>query len=118
MTEATLTAPPAGTTPDAAVGTTAAPEETGLVHRRGRWIDGWDPENLAQWEGPGRAIAKRNLVWSIFAEFLGFVIWQLWSIVVVMLPAAGFTLTSPELDRKSTRLNSSHCGTSRMPSSA
>jgi NNP family nitrate/nitrite transporter-like MFS transporter len=62
-----------------------------LVHRPGRWIDNWYPENHVQWEGGGRAIASRNLRWSIFAEFLGFVVWQLWSIVVVQLPAAGFT---------------------------
>ena len=46
--------------------------------------------------GEGRAIARRNLGWSIFAEFLGFIVWQLWSIVVVMLPAAGFDLTSSQ----------------------
>lgn len=71
----------------------AAPaiESPALVHRSGRWIDNWDPENHVQWEGGGRAIASRNLRWSIFAEFLGFIVWQLWSIVVVQLPAAGFT---------------------------
>jgi NNP family nitrate/nitrite transporter-like MFS transporter len=62
-----------------------------LAFRRGRWIDGYDPENVAQWQAQGRAIAARNLRWSIFAEFLGFVVWQLWSIVVVSLPAAGFS---------------------------
>jgi NNP family nitrate/nitrite transporter-like MFS transporter len=97
MTEATLTAPPAGATPDTAVGAPPAPAAAGLVHRRGRWIDGWDPEDPAQWEGPGRAIAKRNLVWSIFAEFLGFVVWQLWSIVAVLLPNAGFALDSSQI---------------------
>ena len=45
----------------------------------------------------GRAIAPRNLRWSIFAEFLGFVVWQLWSIVVVLLPAAGFALDSSQI---------------------
>ena len=68
-----------------------------LVRRPGKWIDGWDPENVDQWEGEGRAIARRNLSWSIFAEFLGFVVWQLWSIVVVMLPVAGFTFETNEI---------------------
>src|SRR5688572_127029 len=68
-----------------------------LTRRPGRWVDGWNPEDSAFWETEGRAIARRNLGWSIFAEFLGFIIWQLWSIVVVMLPAAGFELTSSEL---------------------
>ncbi|HZU94443.1 MAG TPA: nitrate/nitrite transporter [Microbacterium sp.] len=67
-----------------------------LAERPGRWLDGWNAEDGEQWESQGRAIAKRNLGWSIFAEFLGFVIWQLWSVVVVMLPAAGFALTSGE----------------------
>lgn len=78
---------------------TRAASSTGaaLLHRRGRWIDGWDAEDTDQWETVGRAIAKRNLVWSIFAEFLGFVIWQLWSIVAVLLPTAGFTLSTSEI---------------------
>ncbi|MFB2596975.1 MFS transporter [Herbiconiux sp. P17] len=68
-----------------------------LQHRPGRWIDGWNPENPEQWQREGRAIATRNLRWSIFAEFLGFVIWQLWSIVVVSLPAAGFTFDTGQI---------------------
>ncbi|WP_169582322.1 MULTISPECIES: MFS transporter [Microbacterium] len=79
----------------------AAPPEAAsaveLTHRSGRWIDGWNPENTAFWQSQGRSIARRNLGWSIFAEFLGFIIWQLWSIVVVMLPAAGFELSSSQL---------------------
>ncbi|TQM28059.1 MFS transporter [Microbacterium kyungheense] len=78
-------------TPDA-----AAPPLSPLTRRPGRWIDGWNAEDPAFWQAEGRAIARRNLGWSIFAEFLGFIIWQLWSIVVVMLPAAGFTLSSSE----------------------
>ncbi|MTE23655.1 MFS transporter [Microbacterium sp. ZXX196] len=70
------------------------PTASGLATRPGRWIDGWNPEDPEQWAGEGRRIARRNLGWSVFAEFLGFVVWQLWSIVVVMLPAAGFDLTS------------------------
>lgn len=63
----------------------------------GRWIHGWDAEDTQQWEGGGRTIATRNLRWSIACEFLGFVVWQLWSIVVVYLPAAGFHFSSSEL---------------------
>ncbi|WP_120519777.1 MFS transporter [Arthrobacter celericrescens] len=68
-----------------------------LEHRPGRWIANWDAENKGQWEAEGRSIAKRNLYWSIFAEFLGFVVWQLWSIVVVQLPGAGFKLSTSEI---------------------
>lgn len=62
----------------------------------GRWISGWNAEDREQWRTAGSAIARRNLRWSIFAEFLGFVVWQLWSIVVVALPAAGFHFTVSE----------------------
>lgn len=68
-----------------------------LEHRPGRWIANWDAENKEQWEVAGRSIAKRNLYWSIFAEFLGFVVWQLWSIVVVQLPAAGFKFDTNQI---------------------
>lgn len=78
---------------------TALPVVSGpaLVHRPGRWIDNWNPEDAEQWEGGGRAIAARNLRWSIVAEFLGFVVWQLWSIVVVQLPGAGFTFDTAQI---------------------
>lgn len=87
----TVTSPQVGA--EAAVGTTPVT----LTHRPGRWIDGWNPEDSAFWQAEGRAIARRNLGWSIFAEFLGFIVWQLWSIVVVMLPKAGFAFTSSEV---------------------
>jgi NNP family nitrate/nitrite transporter-like MFS transporter len=63
------------------------------VHRSGRWIDHWDPEDATYWRDGGRAVARRNLGLSIFAEFLGFCVWALWSVVVPLLPAAGFSLT-------------------------
>lgn len=83
--------------------TEAAPAGTGtgtgaaITTSPGRWLHHWDAEDTGQWETAGRAIAKRNLAWSIACEFLGFVVWQLWSIVVVFLPAAGFTFSSAEL---------------------
>jgi NNP family nitrate/nitrite transporter-like MFS transporter len=61
--------------------------------RRGRWIDHWDPEDPTFWRGGGRSIARRNLTLSVFAEFLGFCVWALWSVVVPLLPGAGFDLT-------------------------
>ena len=44
----------------------------------------------------GKKIAKKNLVLSIFAEHLGFSIWVLWTIVVINLANAGFTLSLSE----------------------
>jgi NNP family nitrate/nitrite transporter-like MFS transporter len=63
---------------------------------RGRWIDDWDPEDEAFWEAEGRRIARKNLAFSIFAEHLGFSIWVLWTIVVINLANAGFTLSLSE----------------------
>ncbi|WP_104108847.1 MFS transporter [Arthrobacter sp. N199823] len=77
--------------------TTATDTGAALSSSRGRWLHHWNAEDTGQWNSVGRAIAKRNLAWSIACEFLGFVVWQLWSIVVVFMPAAGFTFSSGEL---------------------
>nr|BFF19322.1 hypothetical protein GCM10025730_28430 [Promicromonospora thailandica] len=76
---------------------TTAPPRSAIQRRTGRWIDHWDPEDKTLWEDGGRRTARRNLVLSIFAEFLGFGAWALWSIVVPQLPAAGFDLTVDQM---------------------
>ena len=63
---------------------------------RGRWIDHWEPEDERFWETTGRAIARKNLAFSIFAEHLGFSIWVLWTIVVINLANIGIALSLPE----------------------
>jgi NNP family nitrate/nitrite transporter-like MFS transporter len=68
------------------------------VSKRNRsWISDWDPENREFWESTGKHIARRNLIWSIVAEYLGFSIWLLWSILAVKLPQAGFHYTTDQL---------------------
>jgi NNP family nitrate/nitrite transporter-like MFS transporter len=64
--------------------------------RRGRWIDHWEPEDERFWEATGRRIARRNLLWSVFAEHLGFCIWAIWAIVVINLGNIGIALSVPE----------------------
>ena len=72
--------------------------------RGGHWIDDWRPEEPEFWGAVGKPIARRNLIWSIFAEHIGFSVWMLWSIVVVQMtagsdgsPAAsGFALTTTQ----------------------
>jgi MFS transporter, NNP family, nitrate/nitrite transporter len=66
------------------------------ARRRGHWIDQWEPENEQFWETTGRSIARRNLVFSIFAEHIGFSIWVLWTIVVINLANVGIALSLPE----------------------
>ncbi len=63
----------------------------------GRWITHWDPEDEAFWQGGGRAIARRNLIFSILAEHLGFSVWVMWSIVTVNLNNVGFAFTDSQL---------------------
>lgn len=65
--------------------------------RTGRWIDEWDPENPAQWEAGGQRVARRNLVWSIFGEHLGFSVWLLWSAAAALLAKVGFAFTPLQL---------------------
>lgn len=63
----------------------------------GRWIANWDAEAPHFWKDVGSRTARVNLKYSIFCEFLGFVVWQLWSIVAIYLPAAGFDLGTNQL---------------------
>lgn len=64
--------------------------------RPAHWIDHWDPEDPDFWRSTGRPIARRNLIWSIFAEHIGFSVWLLWSIVVVRLGDAGWNLSTSQ----------------------
>ena len=57
----------------------------------------WRPDDPQFWETTGRAIARRNLWISTYCLALAFAVWQLWSIVVAWLPAAGFQFTSNQL---------------------
>ncbi|WP_377643459.1 MFS transporter [Oryzobacter terrae] len=84
---ATAAAPPSATpasAPSASADPAAAPVELGVVGP-GRWIERWDPQDEGFWASRGRAIARRNLVFSILAEHIGFSVWMLWSIVVVSM---------------------------------
>src|SRR5438270_4451003 len=61
------------------------------------WISDWNPEDERFWNSSGKFIARRNLIWSIVAEHLGFSIWLIWSIVATKLPQAGFAYTTDQL---------------------
>ncbi len=62
-----------------------------------RWIEEWNPEDAGFWARTGRRVALRNLVFSIFAEHLGFSVWLLWSTVAVSLNKAGFHFSLAQL---------------------
>lgn len=60
-------------------------------------IDYWDPEDNSFWEHEGKRHAKRNLYISVFALFLAFAIWQIWSVVAIHLNQVGFAFTEAQL---------------------
>jgi NNP family nitrate/nitrite transporter-like MFS transporter len=49
-------------------------------------IDDWDAEDVDAWNNGGAKIARRNLIWSIFAEHVGFSVWSIWSVMVLFMP--------------------------------
>ncbi|MEU4342942.1 nitrate/nitrite transporter [Nocardia sp. NPDC023852] len=53
-------------------------------------IEHWDAEDVAAWEAGGKDIAKRNLIWSVIAEHVGFSVWSIWSVMVLFMPADKF----------------------------
>ena len=62
-------------------------EQEQALDQRGHWIHRWEPENEAFWSTVGKPVARKNLIFSIFAEHIGFSVWLLWSIVVVQMTA-------------------------------
>ena len=64
-----------------------------LTAPRRRVIRDWDPEDVPAWEAGNAGIARRNLVWSVATEHVGFSIWSIWSVMVLFMPQAvyGFT---------------------------
>jgi NNP family nitrate/nitrite transporter-like MFS transporter len=68
-----------------------------VARRTQRWLTDWRPEDPEFWESTGAPIAKRNLIWSIFAEHLGFSVWLIWSVSSAFLLAQGFSFTPQQL---------------------
>lgn len=73
---------------------TTAEKPTGA--RKG-WISDWRPDDEAFWQSTGRKVARRNLIWSVLAEHLGFSVWVMFSIITPYLAAAGYDFTVSQL---------------------
>ncbi|MCA2213200.1 nitrate/nitrite transporter [Jidongwangia harbinensis] len=80
---------------------TLPPATRPAVTVRGHWIDDWRPEDREFWNSTGAPIARRNLIFSIFSEHIGFSVWTMWSVLVLFLgpqygidPAGKFLLTA------------------------
>ncbi|MFH9175076.1 nitrate/nitrite transporter [Streptomyces albogriseolus] len=72
-----------------------------MTARSGRWIQQWDPEDETFWNRTGERIARRNLLFSVLSEHIGFSVWTMWSVLVLFMgpeygltPADKFLLTS------------------------
>jgi NNP family nitrate/nitrite transporter-like MFS transporter len=66
--------------------TTAPASPAARLRSRHHRISGWDPEDLDAWQNGGHNVARRNLIWSIFAEHVGFSVWSIWSVMVLFMP--------------------------------
>jgi NNP family nitrate/nitrite transporter-like MFS transporter len=62
-----------------------APTSAVAARRSGRWIERWEPEDEGFWNETGERIARRNLLWSVFSEHIGFSVWTLWSVMVLFM---------------------------------
>lgn len=77
----------------------APPGDVAVAAKRkpGRWIEDWRPEDEQFWNEGGAKVARRNLIWSIFAEHLGFSVWLIWSVSSAFLVAQGFQFSPQQL---------------------
>jgi NNP family nitrate/nitrite transporter-like MFS transporter len=57
----------------------------------------WNPEDEQFWESTGKKIANRNLWISVPALTLAFIVWMVWSVVVINLPNIGFAFSTNQL---------------------
>ena len=57
----------------------------------------WEPDDRAFWVREGSRVARRNLAVSAAALTLSFAVWMMWSVVVVMLPHAGFRFSTGQM---------------------
>ena len=54
-------------------------------------------EDAEFWESEGAPVARRNLIWSIFAEHLGFSVWLFWSVSAALLVRVGYDFSVGQL---------------------
>ena len=96
-----MTSPDTEATQVAGTTTTTVPTSRTRERLGGHWVDDWRPEDPEFWVSTGRAVARRNLIFSVASEHIGFSVWSLWSVLVLFLgsdygfdPAQKFLLTA------------------------
>ncbi|BBZ43477.1 MFS transporter [Mycobacterium parmense] len=60
---------------------------------RAQRISNWDPEDAAAWDAGNKKIARRNLIWSVFAMHVGYSVWSIWSVLVLFMPRSVYGLS-------------------------
>jgi hypothetical protein len=60
-----------------------------LFSARSRWITDWRPEDETFWDAAGTQVARHNLIFSMLAGHIGFLVWSIWSVVSDGGDAAG-----------------------------
>ncbi|MGW7347501.1 nitrate/nitrite transporter [Streptomyces sp. NPDC054854] len=58
---------------------------TTAPRKGGRWIERWEPEDETFWKETGERTARRNLLYSVLSEHIGFSIWSMWSVMVLFM---------------------------------
>ncbi|TKV60926.1 NarK/NasA family nitrate transporter [Nakamurella flava] len=89
------------TTPGTSAQATDTAAPTTVKHQGKHWITDWRPEDPEFWESTGKYVAKKNLLFSVISEHIGFSVWSMWSVLVLFLgpdygidPAGKFLLTA------------------------
>jgi len=67
------------------------------MSRRNEDLRDWNPDDQAQWEATGKAIATRNLWISIPSLLCGFAVWLYWGIITVQMLNLGFDFAPSQL---------------------
>jgi NNP family nitrate/nitrite transporter-like MFS transporter len=56
----------------------------------------WNPEDIEAWEAGNKAIARRNMIWSIATEHLAFSVWSIWSVMALFMPQSVYGFSAPD----------------------
>ncbi|MGC2653033.1 MAG: nitrate/nitrite transporter [Mycobacterium sp.] len=63
---------------------------------RAHRISRWNPEDTVAWEAGNKYVARRNLIWSVVAEHLGFSVWSIWSVMALFMPQAVYGFSTAD----------------------
>ena len=63
---------------------------------RGRGSSATGTPRTPAWEAGDKDVARRNLIWSVATEHIGFSIWSIWSVMVLFMPQAVYGFTAAD----------------------